>query len=239
MKQEYEKYTEEDHKVWSILYGRQMEILANRASDAYLKGIELSGFEADKIPRYSEVNKRLRDLTGWEIYEVPGIVADDKFFELMANKKFPATTWIRKMEQLDYLQEPDMFHDVFGHVPLLTDQHFVDYLEQISKIATKHINDKWAVELMSRIYWFTVEFGLIKEGDDHKIYGAGILSSSGESIYSLESDIPERWDYDVEEIFNSQFVKEKFQVQYYIINSYEQLYKSVPQIEEKLELAIA
>lgn len=239
MKQQYEQYTAENHEVWSILFGRQMENLKGRANAAYMEGIELAGFEAHRIPKFTEVNERLAKLTGWSIYEVPGIVADDVFFQLLAQKKFPATTWIRKMSELEYLEEPDMFHDVFGHVPLLVNQPYVDFLQGISHIALKHINNPWAVELMSRLYWFTIEFGLIKEHNHNEIYGAGILSSIGESVYSLESDLPERKPFDIQEIFDSPYIKEKFQVQYYIIESYEQLYNSVGAIEAQLEVALA
>jgi phenylalanine-4-hydroxylase len=239
MKQQYELYTAENHLVWSILFGKQMVNLKGRANAAYLAGIELAGFEPDRIPKFSEVNERLAKLTGWCIYEVPGIVADDHFFELLAEKKFPATTWIRKMSELEYLEEPDMFHDVFGHVPLLVNQPYVDFLQGISRIALKHIKNPWAVELMSRLYWFTIEFGLIKEQDHTEIYGAGILSSIGESVYSLESTVPARKPFDIQAIFDSPYVKEKFQVEYYIIESFEQLYHSVDAIEAQLELALA
>lgn len=239
MKQQYELYTAENHEVWSILFGRQMENLKGRANAAYIEGIELAGFEPDRIPKFSEVNERLAKLTGWSIYEVPGIVADDHFFELLAEKKFPATTWIRKMSELEYLEEPDMFHDVFGHVPLLVNQSYVDFLQGISHIALKHIQNPWAVELMSRLYWFTIEFGLIKEQERNEIYGAGILSSIGESVYSLESAVPKRKEFDIQAIFDSPYIKEKFQVEYYIIESFEQLYHSVDAIEAQLELALA
>lgn len=235
MKQQYDKYTSEDHQVWSIMYGRQAEALKGRATDRFLKGIEEAGFKPDRIPRFTEVNAKLAELTGWQIYEVPGIVADDLFFKLLAEKKFPATTWIRKMSELEYIEEPDMFHDVFGHIPLLVDEHYCGFLQGLSRIALKHIDDPWAIELMSRLYWFTIEFGLIEEDDKLKIYGAGLLSSVGETMYSLNSDVPERRDYDIATIFNTPYIKEKFQVVYYIIHSYEQLYNSVDDIEQELE----
>lgn len=236
MKQQYDKYTDEDHKVWSIMYGEQAEALQGRATERFLNGKKLSGFQPNLIPRFIEVNERLAGLTGWQIYEVPGIVADDKFFQLLAEKKFPATTWIRKMSELEYIEEPDMFHDVYGHIPLLVDEHYCGFLQGLSKIALKHINDPWAIELMSRLYWYTIEFGLIEEDAKLKIYGAGLLSSTGETIYSLNSDVPERKDFDIAEIFRTPYIKEKYQVCYYIIHSYEQLYNSVADIEQQLEL---
>jgi len=224
MQQDYGKYTAEDHRVWSILFGRQQEVLAQRATREHLDGLKRIGFEPDRIPNFSTVNGHLRQLTGWQVQAVPGIVADDAFFRLLASKKFPATTWIRKMKDLDYIEEPDMFHDVYGHVPILSNQPFCDFLEGLGKVALDYIEDAWAVELMSRLYWFTVEFGLIEEGGQLRIYGAGILSSPGESKYSLESGIPQRQGFDVPTIFDTPYIKEKFQVKYYIIDSYHELF---------------
>ena len=224
MKQQYELYTAENHEVWSILFGRQMENLKGRANAAYLEGIELAGFEPERIPKFSEVNERLARLTGWSIYEVPGIVADDHFFELLAEKKFPATTWIRKMSELEYLEEPDMFHDVFGHVPLLVNQPYVDFLQGISRIALKHIKNPWAVELMSRLYWFTIEFGLLNTPDGLRIYGGGILSSPGETRYALESDVPERKVFDAVDVLRTPYRIDIMQPIYFMIERIDQLF---------------
>lgn len=232
--QVYENYTAEDQQVWKILFDRQMERLPSKATAEYLKGMKRINFTHEQIPNFEETNHILRSLTGWEITAVPGIVDDKVFFELMANKKFPATTWLRSMAQLDYLEEPDMFHDVFAHVPLLTNQHFVDFLQSLSKIGLKHHEDPYAIELLSRIYWFTVEFGLILEKDELRIYGAGILSSAGETDFSL-SDKPLRYSFDVEEVFNQPFRKDTFQDKYFIIESYEELFSSIPLIEQLLE----
>lgn len=230
MKQEYSKYTTEDFQVWKILFDRQQENLPGRATDEFLQGIERINFTAGKIPDFSETNPLLKSITGWELAVVPGIIADDIFFQLMANCKFPASTWLRKMSELDYLEEPDMFHDVFAHVPLLTNQAFVDFLQELSKIGLEYIDNKWAIELLSRIYWFTVEFGLIREADGLRIYGAGILSSAGETIYCL-SDQPQHFEYNVDQILNTPYRKDTFQDRYFIIESYEQLYQSLPEIK--------
>ncbi len=237
MKQIYENYTEEDQGVWKILFDRQFPNLPEAATAEFLKGLKKVNFTADRIPNFEETNKILRELTGWEIYAVPGIVEDDLFFDLMANKKFPATTWVRKMSQLDYLEEPDMFHDVFAHIPLLTNQAFVDFLQAISKFGQEWINDEWAIHLLSRIYWFTIEFGLIRENGELKIYGAGVLSSSGETQYSLGNE-PEHHEYDVDHILDTTYRKDKMQDRYFIIDSYEQLYRSIPEIKEKIELRL-
>ena len=234
MKQDHQSYRDEDHVVWSLMFNRQQEVLANRATTTFLDGIGKVGFEPTRIPVFEEVNKRLRKLTGWQIYEVPGIVADDEFFKLLSQKQFPATTWIRKMKDLEYIEEPDMFHDVYGHIPILANQAFCDFLQGLANISLKHINDEFAILLMSRIYWFTVEFGLIEENGNLKIYGAGLLSSIGESQYSLESEIPERESFNIDLILSEPFIKEKYQVKYFIIHSYQQLFESLEEVETML-----
>ncbi|GHE61758.1 MULTISPECIES: phenylalanine 4-monooxygenase [Roseivirga] len=234
MKQIYENYTAEDQKVWKILFDRQFPELPKAATKEFLLGLDKVNFTADAIPNFDDTNKILRQLTGWEIYAVPGIVEDGLFFELMSNKKFPATTWVRKMSQLDYLEEPDMFHDVFAHIPLLTNQAFVDFLQAISQFGHEWIEDEWAIHLLSRIYWFTIEFGLIREAEGLRIYGAGILSSSGETKYSLSNE-PNHFAYDVDHILDTGYRKDRMQENYFIIDSYEQLYESIPEIKEKIE----
>lgn len=234
MKQNYDNYTAEDQKVWNILFDRQFPSLPKAATKEFLVGLDKVNFNGQAIPNFEETNKLLRALTGWEIYAVPGIVEDGLFFDLMANKKFPATTWVRKMSELDYLEEPDMFHDVFAHIPLLANQSFVDFLQAISKFGQEWIEDEWAIHLLSRIYWFTIEFGLIREEGELKIYGAGILSSSGETKYSL-SDEPNHFEYDVDTILDTPYRKDNMQENYFIIDSYEQLYESLPEIKSKIE----
>jgi phenylalanine-4-hydroxylase len=231
MTQEYDKYTVEDFEVWRILFERQIEQLPGMATDEYLEGIRRVGFTADRIPEFGEVSKALSAITGWRLHVVPGLIPNREFFELMKNRNFCATTWLRKKNQLDYLEEPDMFHDVFGHVPLLTNQSLCNFLEDLSRIALKYIDYELAIELVSRIYWYTVEFGLIREHGQLHIYGAGILSSKGETHYSLHSDLPKRIPYDVKKIIDTPYIKDKYQEQYFVIDSYEQLYQSVDEIE--------
>lgn len=233
MEQVYENYTSEDQEVWKILYERQIKNLPSAATIAYLEGLEEIKFKSDKIPEFSATNKILKSLTGWELAVVPGIVPDYTFFELMSSKKFPATTWLRKMEELDYLEEPDMFHDVFAHVPLLTNQAFVNFLEELSIIGLNYCGDDYAIDILSRVYWFTVEFGLIRENNQLRIYGAGILSSAGETKYSLSTE-PKHHEFDVQQIANTSYRKDVFQTEYFIIESYEQLYNSIPLIKSIL-----
>lgn len=234
MRQIYGNYTEEDFEVWRILYERQIKNLPDAASKAHLEGLQKTNFVADEIPHFEKTNDILLELTGWRLAVVPGIVPDYTFFELMSNRRFPATTWLRKMEELDYLEEPDMFHDVFAHVPLLTNQSFVNFLEELSKIGLSYVGNDYAIELLSRIYWFTVEFGLIRENRELRIYGAGILSSAGETKFCL-TDEPPHYEFDVTTIANTPYRKDVFQDRYFVIESYEQLYNSIPEIKKVIK----
>jgi phenylalanine-4-hydroxylase len=233
MKQIYGHYTDEDFQVWKILYERQIKNLPEAACDAHMEGLEKVIFVPSEIPHFDGTNEILEKLTGWRLAVVPGIVPDYTFFELMSNRRFPATTWLRKMEELDYLEEPDMFHDVFAHVPLLTNQAFVDFLQELSKIGLGYVGNDYAIEILSRIYWFTVEFGLIQEQQGLRIYGAGILSSAGETKFCL-SDKPPKHDFDVRTIAQTDYRKDVFQEQYFVIKSFEQLYQSLQEIKEVL-----
>ncbi len=235
MTQDYSTYTQDDFEVWEILYNRQIKTLQPLASEAYLQGIKDVNFSGKKIPNYLEVNELLMKLTGWQIHVVPGLIDNKPFFELMQNRKFCASTWLRKREQLDYLEEPDMFHDIFGHVPLLSNHSICHFLQELARIALRFIDKLQAIEYIARLYWYTIEFGLIREGNELKIYGAGILSSSGESIYALQSPEPQRINYNVEQIFDTPYIKEHYQEQYFVIDSYQQLFNSIPDIESELE----
>ena len=233
--QPYEQYTDQDHRIWHLLFSRQMDLLPSRASQIYLDGIPAAGFVSDRIPHFDQdVTPRLQSLTGWSIGIVPGLIEPYAFFTLLADRIFPASTWLRTEEQLDYLEEPDMFHDTFGHIPLLTNASFCDFLAKFSEIALRYLDHPTCLEQIRRLYWFTVEFGLIQEDGQIKIYGGGILSSPGESIYSLESTEPKRVPFQVQEILNT-FVKiDEFQKKYFIIDSYEQLVNCLPEFESLL-----
>lgn len=233
MQQDYSKYTAEDHKVWSLLYEEQMEQLPAVATSAYLRGIEVVRFQPDRVPSFDVVNQELGKLTGWSVYVVPGLIDNKPFFEHLYRREFPATTWLRKLSQLKYIEEPDMFHDVFGHVPLLSEPFFCEYLNGLSAIALDYIEDQTAIELMARIYWYTVEFGLIKEDAGIKIYGAGILSSPGETRYCLTAEA-RHLPFDVDTIFATPYIKDKYQAQYFVIESYQQLFDSLPKIRAEI-----
>ena len=234
MRQEYSKYTDEDHLVWSLLYQEQMQHLPAISTSAYLDGIKRIKFEPNKIPNFDVINEELAKVTGWQVYVVPGLIPNKPFFEHLVRKEFPATTWLRKLEQLKYLPEPDMFHDVFGHVPLLAEPFFCDYLQGISDIALKNIENPTAIELISRIYWFTVEFGLIRENGELKIYGAGILSSPGESKFSVSNEAT-HVPFDIQVILDTPYIKDRYQDKYFVIDSYQQLFESLPIIKESIQ----
>jgi phenylalanine-4-hydroxylase len=231
--QDYSAYTSEDFQVWKILFERQYKNLPGAASRKFLQGLEIIGFSSERIADFSTANERLRAATGWSIQVVPGLIDDDLFFGLLYHRRFPASTWLRSMQELDYLQEPDMFHDAFAHLPLLTDLAYTGFLKNLAGIALKHLDNPLAIDLLSRIYWYTIEFGLIREDGQLKVYGAGILSSAGETQFSL-SEEPRHLAYDVEKILNTPYWKNKFQERYFVINSFEDLYASIPLIEEKL-----
>jgi phenylalanine-4-hydroxylase len=238
MQQQYELYTPEDQQVWQLLYDRQSEVLPERAASAFLNGMETMHFTGSQIPDFKHVNQVLANTTGWQIEVVPGLIPDNHFFELLSDKRFPSSTWLRKMNQLDYLQEPDMFHDCFAHMPLLTVQFFVDYLQALSKLALRYYHHPLAIEVIGRLYWFTVEFGLIQESAGLRIYGAGILSSAAESIFCLGKDAVHK-PLQVGEMMNLPYYKDHFQDRYYIIQDYKELFDALPEIEKRLEAVVS
>ncbi|MEO6287589.1 MAG: phenylalanine 4-monooxygenase [Dyadobacter sp.] len=234
MDQAYDHYTKADHQMWRQLFERQRRILPQIASSAYLDGIEKVGFTAEHIPNFeSETNPLLSALTGWEVYVVPGLIPHKEFYSHLYNRQFPASSWLRKPEQIDYLQEPDMFHDTFGHVPLLSNQAFCDFISHLSAVALRFIDNEEILQLISRLYWYTVEFGLIRENGALKIYGGGIISSTGESNYCLGKQVP-KIDFDLVTVMNTPYHIDKYQDHYFVIQSYDQLYDSVTGIEELL-----
>jgi phenylalanine-4-hydroxylase len=233
--QNYSSYTSENHEVWAILYDRQLRNLPGKAIPEFLEGLDKVGFSRDRIPDFNEINQKLKPLTGFEVVAAPGIVDDALFFQLIASKRFPATVWVRRMDQLDYLEEPDMFHDVFGHVPLLTIPVYCEFLAKLSEMALSHLDRPDIIDRLTRIYWYTIEFGLFrKPGQKAQIYGAGILSSVGESNLSV-SEESAKFEFDVEHILNTPYIKETFQSQYFCINSFEQLLESLPALEAALQ----
>ena len=224
VEQPWEGYTPTDHQVWATLFRRQREVLVGRACDAFLDAQDAMGMTPDAIPKFTDLNEALRAATGWELVGVEGLLPELVFFDHLANRRFPVTWWIRKPEQMDYLSEPDLFHDLFGHVPLLMDPVFADYLQCFGHGGVKaHGIGEDALMLLSRLYWYTVEFGLIRQPDGLRIYGSGIVSSKGESIHCLESIAPNRLGFDLERIMRTRYRIDTYQKTYFVIDSFEQL----------------
>ena len=225
VEQPWDSYTKTDHEVWATLFKRQRELLPGRASTEFLQTQDEMGMGEHGIPKFSDLNIQLKAKTGWEIIAVEGLLPELTFFDHLANRRFPVTWWIRKPEQLDYLSEPDLFHDLFGHVPLLMDPVFADYMEAYGKGGVKaHALGPEALAQLTRLYWYTVEFGLINTSEGLRIYGAGILSSKGESIYCLESDAPNRIGFDLLRIMQARYRIDTYQKTYFVIDSYQQLF---------------
>jgi len=235
--QDYSLYTDTDQQTWSFLYQRQLKAVQQHAYRYFPEALALLGFSEKKIPGFPELNNRLADLTGWSIYAVPGLIDNAYFFEQMNEQRFGATTWLRKPEQMDYLEEPDMFHDVFGHVPLLADPRVCNYLSALAGAAQRFSFNEDVVEAIARLYWYTIEFGLIKEKEQLKIYGAGILSSISETQYCL-SGKPRLEPFDVEQVIATPYIKDSFQEQYFVIEDFAELAAGVKQLEHIFSTAL-
>ncbi|MGN6434959.1 MAG: hypothetical protein ACTHMM_00440 [Agriterribacter sp.] len=233
LQQDYSGYTAADHHTWSVLFNRQLEKIHQVAYPNFSPGLQQLDFRSDHIPDFNIVNQKLKALTGWQIYAVPALIDNRLFFEKMLHREFGATTWIRKPEQLNYLEEPDLFHDVFGHIPLLTDRLICHFLHGLAEIAAQHQYAEAVVEMLARLYWYTIEFGMVKEGGRLTIYGAGILSSIGETDFCL-SEKANRVSFDIEAILAKPVIKDKFQDSYFVLDSMQQLPDSLLVITEKI-----
>lgn len=220
--QDWDAFTADEHAMWDRLFARQSEMLPGRAADAFLRGIDVLKLEKPGIPDYRELNARLMAATGWQVVAVPGLVPDDVFFDHLANRRFPAGNFIRTPQQLDYLQEPDVFHDVFGHVPMLADPIFADYMVAYGEGGLRSLQFD-ALKQLARLYWYTVEFGLIRESGGLRIYGAGIVSSYAESVFALDSDSPNLIGFDLARVMRTDYRIDDFQQNYFVIDSLDQL----------------
>ena len=229
VEQPWADYKAEDHATWGTLYQRQRELLVGRASDEFLQAQDEMGMSPHAIPRFDQLNEVLGAATGWTLIGVEGLLPELDFFDHLANRRFPVTWWIRRPDQVDYIEEPDLFHDLFGHVPLLMNPLFANYMQAYGKGGVKaHGIGADALQNLTRLYWYTVEFGLInqkKDGqpDGLRIYGSGIVSSKGESIHCLESDAPNRIGFDLERIMRTRYRIDSYQKTYFVIDSFEQL----------------
>ena len=223
--QNWKGYTADEHAVWDFLYRRQVELLKDRAAPVMLRGLETLNLNRGGIPNFAEINVELKKLTGFSVVAVPGLVPDEVFFNHLANRRFPAGQFIRGRHQLDYLQEPDIFHDVFGHVPLLTDPVFADYMEAYGKGGLRAMKFG-RLKNLAALYWYTVEFGLIETPQGVRIYGAGISSSKDESIFSLEDASPNRLRFDLERVMRTEYRIDDFQQTYFVIRSFDELFRA-------------
>lgn len=220
--QNWSAYTAEDHATWDTLFARQSKLLPGRASNAWLRGLDVLKLSKPGIPDFEELSERLMKLTGWSVVAVPGLVPDDVFFDHMANRRFVAGNFIRRPDQLDYLQEPDVFHDVFGHVPMLADPVFADYLAAYGRGGQRALGLD-ALKYLGRLYWYTVEFGLIAEPEGLRIYGSGIVSSYAETRFALDDPSPNRIALDLARVMRTEYRIDDFQQNYFVIPSFDEL----------------
>lgn len=220
--QRWADYSAEEHATWRTLYERQSRLLPGRASRAWLQGLAALPIAPDRIPDFEQLSEALLARTGWQVVAVPGLVPDEVFFEHLARRRFPAGRFIRAPQQLDYLQEPDVFHDVFGHVPMLMDPTMADYLQAYGEGGLKAQRLGFLPQL-ARVYWYTVEFGLVREDGGLRIYGAGIVSSAAESVFCLEDDSPHRIAFDLPRVLRTRYRIDDFQESYFVLRDLDQL----------------
>lgn len=225
--QGWETYTKADHATWLTLYDRQARLLPGRAAEPYLRGLAALDLRGEGIPDFRRLSERLMKLTGWQVVAVPGLVPEDVFFHHLANRRFPAGNFIRRPDQLDYLEEPDVFHDVFGHVPMLTDPVFADYMQAYGEGGLRALG-LGRLGNLARLYWYTVEFGLLREDDTLRIMGAGIVSSATETIFALEDPSPHRVGFDLTRILRTP----------YRIDDFQQIYFVIPSLRELLDVTV-
>jgi phenylalanine-4-hydroxylase len=221
VEQDHSRYLDADHDRWRRLYARQMRLVPGRACLEFLRVVDTLGYEAG-IPRFDEVNERLGRATGWQVVAVPGLLPEHVFFGHLAQRRFPVTVWLREEHEFDYIVEPDVFHDFFGHVPLLFDPVYADHLHEYGKGGLKAMRLD-AVKWLARLYWYTIEFGLMKTPEGVRAYGAGLLSSGGELAYCVESPRPRRLPFELERIMRTGYIIDRFQETYFVIDSFDQL----------------
>ena len=220
--QRWADYTPQEHAMWDQLFARQAAMLPDRVVPEFINGLDMLRMSKPGIPDFEELSERLMAATGWQVVAVPGLVPDEVFFDHLANRRFVAGRFIRTPEQLDYLQEPDVFHDVFGHVPLLADPVFADYMQAYGAGGLRAAG-KGVLANLARLYWYTVEFGLIRRDGELKLYGAGIVSSYGESIFALDDPSPNRIGFDLQRVMRTNYKIDDYQQSYFVIDSFESL----------------
>ncbi|MBB6142319.1 phenylalanine-4-hydroxylase [Silvibacterium bohemicum] len=245
IQQDWAAYTPEQHAVWAELVRRRMPQLNEHACAEYLDGFHQIGLREDSIPNLAEVNKRLGPRTGWNATPVSGFLPPDAFFEMLATRQFPTTTWLRSRDSLEYTPEPDIFHDVFGHVPMHAHPVFADFLQEYGRVcaglkdsaggtASARGTYKDKLEQMGRLFWFTVEFGVIRQNGRIKLYGSGLISSHGESEYVISGHGPEIRDFNLDQVLDQQFLVSEMQKVLYAVESFDQIFEAAKQAEERL-----
>ena len=223
--QNYERYDADDHDVWRILYERRMATLAETGSAVFLEGMRRIGLRGDRVPRLDDINARLAARTGWSAVGVTGFIPAPQFFRCLAQRRFPTTLGVRPRQQLDYLPEPDIFHDVFGHVPLHADPVFADFLQRFGALASRAASEEDTVA-MARLFWFTVEFGLIRENGEIKVFGSGLISSHGDAANALGPRCDRR-AFDLDAVMRQPFEIDRFQDVLFVIDSFDQLFAAL------------
>ena len=220
--QGWDRYTPVEHATWKTLFERQSRLLPGRACDEFLRGLQDLPLRHDEIPHFEQLSDVLEKRTGWRIVAVPGLVPDDVFFEHLANRRFPSGQFIRKPHELDYLEEPDVFHDVFGHVPLLMNPVIAEFIQAYGKGGLR-ANQRGVLDKLARVYWYTIEFGLVRQPEGLRIYGAGIVSSSAETVFSVEDHSPNRIGFELERVMRTLYRIDDFQETYFVLDKIDDL----------------
>jgi phenylalanine-4-hydroxylase len=225
IQQDYAAYTEEQHSVWAELVGRVLPELELHAARAYLEGFDIIGLQRDRLPNLASISARLRPRTGWSSTPVSGFLPAPAFFEMLASRNFPTTTWLRSRESLEYTPEPDIFHDVFGHVPMHAHKVFADFLEHYGRVCAS-ISDPAALEKLGRLFWYTVEFGLIREGAGFKVYGSGLISSHGECRNVMDGHCSIH-DFSLDEVLATPVKVDELHKLLFAVSSFDQIYEAM------------
>ncbi len=233
--QKYDAYTATDYRIWRLLMQRQLKALKPVAAAEYLHCLrELYPIlSPEHPPRFSDLSRALRDAHGWSIEVVKGFLPVDEFFSLLSRRRFCSSTWLRKEDQLDYLEEPDMFHDIFGHIPLYLNKDYADFAQKLGALGVKYAADEKKITQLQRLYWFTIEFGVIRQEEGLKVYGAGICSSPQETRHIYDNEDVEVLDFDLDRVMAQDFVIDKVQMRYFAIDSFANLFSAVDELEER------
>jgi phenylalanine-4-hydroxylase len=233
IQQNYAGYTDEQHAVWAELVGRVLPNVEKHAASEYLEGFQIIGLQPDRLPNLADITKRLGPRTGWSSTPVSGFLPAPAFFEMLANRLFPTTTWLRSRESLEYTPEPDIFHDVFGHVPMHAHRVFGDFLEHYGRVCAA-VSDRTILEKLGRLFWYTVEFGLIRQNGEIKAYGSGVISSAGECQNVISGGCAIH-DFSLDEVINTPVKVDELQKVLFAVNSFDQIYEAMHEAEQRVE----